>query len=124
MASLSTERAAKIIARCREIATCTEVPGETTRTFLAPSMHDVHALLRTWMEAAGMSVTLDAIGSLRGFYPAAMSDVPRLIIGSHLDTVPNSGAFDGILGVVLGLALVEELCGDAITLRNRDRRIL
>ena len=35
------------------------------------------------------------------------SDAPRLIIGSHLDTVPNAGAFDGILGVVMGIALAE-----------------
>ena len=37
----------------------------------------------------------------------ATADAPRLIIGSHLDTVPHAGAFDGILGVVLGIALVE-----------------
>jgi allantoate deiminase len=37
--------------------------------------------------------------------------LPRLLIGSHLDTVPNAGAFDGILGVVLGVAVVEELQG-------------
>ena len=38
-------------------------------------------------------------------------DAPRLLIGSHLDTVPNAGAFDGVLGVVMGVALVEELQG-------------
>ena len=107
----ATQRAEKIIARCREIALCTEVTGETTRTFLAPSMHKVHALLRGWMEAAGMSVWIDAIGNLRGVYPGNDS-AGRLIIGSHLDTVPNAGAFDGILGVVLGVALVEELHGE------------
>jgi allantoate deiminase len=111
----ATQRAEKIIARCREIAACTEVPGETTRTFLAPSMHKVHALLRGWMEAAGMSVWIDAIGNLRGVYPGPHSGADnedRLIIGSHLDTVPNAGAFDGILGVVLGVALIEELRGE------------
>ena len=36
---------------------------------------------------------------------------PRLLIGSHLDTVPNAGAFDGVLGVVLGVALLEALEG-------------
>jgi allantoate deiminase len=112
----ATQRAEKIIARCREIAACTEVPGETTRTFLAPSMHKVHSLLRGWMEAAGMSVWIDAIGNLRGVYLGAdgpsAGNVDRLIIGSHLDTVPNAGAFDGILGVVLGVALIEELRGE------------
>lgn len=113
MPSLSTTRAARIIARCREIAACTEVPGETTRAFLVPSMHGVHALLRGWMEVAGMAVTIDAIGNLRGVYPASSKTTKptRLVIGSHLDTVPNAGAFDGILGVVLGVALVQEFRG-------------
>ena len=48
-----TPRATRIIERCREIARYTEVPGQTTRTFLSPPMHAVHALLRGWMEAAG-----------------------------------------------------------------------
>ena len=112
----ATERAARIVARCREISACTEVARETTRTFLAPSMHQVHSLLRGWMEAAEMSVWIDAIGNLRALYPAASGDeeAPRLILGSHLDTVPNAGAFDGVLGVVLGVSLIEELKGQRL----------
>ena len=107
-----TRIAEQILARCREIAQCTEVSGQTTRTFLSPPMHDVHKLLRNWMEAASMRVHVDGIGNLRGVYPSQEgASGPRLLIGSHLDTVPNAGAFDGILGVVLGLALVEELQG-------------
>ncbi len=111
MPTQSTNRADRVIAHCREIASFTEVPGETTRTFLSPPMHEVHALLRQWMEAAGMTVHIDAIGNLRGLYPGLTPNAPRLLIASHLDTVPNAGAFDGILGVVLGLAVVEELRG-------------
>jgi len=72
-------------------------------------MRTVHTLLRNWMEAAGMSVHVDAAGNLRGLYPGSTPHAPRLIIGSHLDTVPNAGPFDGILGVVLGVTIVEEL---------------
>jgi allantoate deiminase len=111
MTGTYTKHAVTVIARCREIAACTEVPGETTRLFLSPPMHAVHALLRGWMEAAGMTVHVDAIGNLRGIWPALTSDSPRLLIGSHLDTVPNAGAFDGILGVVLAVAVVEQLQG-------------
>ncbi len=114
MSTNATGRAAEIIARCRQIAACSEIAGETTRTFLAPAMHAVHALLRKWMVAAGMAVEIDAIGNLRGVYAAASDDAPRLIVGSHLDTVPNAGAFDGILGVVLGVALVEALHGERV----------
>jgi allantoate deiminase len=111
MRTQSTNRADRIIARCREIASFTEVPGEITRTFLSPPLHEVHALLRHWMEAAGMTVHIDAIGNLRGLYPGLTPNAPRLLIASHLDTVPNAGAFDGILGVILGLAMIEELHG-------------
>jgi allantoate deiminase len=63
------------------------------------------------MEAAGMTVCIDAIGNLRGLWAGLTPGSPRLLIASHLDTVPNAGAFDGILGVVLGVAIVEELQG-------------
>jgi allantoate deiminase len=108
-----TSRADRIIARCRELALVTEVPGETTRTFLAPAMHRVHALMGGWMRATGMSMYEDAAGNLRGVLAAADPDAPRLVIGSHLDTVTNAGAFDGVLGVVLGVALVEEMVKEA-----------
>ncbi len=111
MTGTQTDRATRIIARCREIAACTEVPGEITRLFLTPPMHQVHKLLRDWMEAAGMTVHVDAVGNLSGLWPGLSPESPRLLIGSHLDTVPNAGAFDGVLGVVLGVAVVEELRG-------------
>jgi allantoate deiminase len=111
MNSTNIDRADRIISRCRQLAASTEVPGETTRLFLSPPMHDVHALLRGWMEAANMTVRIDAAGNLRGVWPGLTANCPRLLIGSHLDTVPNAGAFDGILGVVLGLAVVEQLRG-------------
>ena len=99
--------AAQIITRCRLLATHTETPGETTRTFLSPPMHEVHALLTDWANQAGMQVHIDPIGNLHALFGHPES--PRLLIASHLDTVPNAGPFDGILGVLLGLALVESL---------------
>jgi allantoate deiminase len=74
-------------------------------------MHDCHREIEQWMEPLGMTVRIDAAGNLRGVYPAAQLNAPRLLIGSHLDTVPNAGAYDGILGVVLAIALLEELQG-------------
>ena len=109
-----TERATHVIDRCRQIAGCTEIAGEITRTFLSPPMREVHALLRGWMETAGMQVRVDAAGNLRGVWAGLTPDAPRLVIGSHLDTVPNAGAFDGILGVVMGVSIVEELRGQRL----------
>jgi allantoate deiminase len=94
--------------RCRVLAQCTEKPGEILRTFLSPAMDEVHRSMRPWLEAAGILVIVDRAGNLRGLYPAdGNENAPRLLIGSHLDTVPNAGAYDGVLGVLMGLALVE-----------------
>jgi allantoate deiminase len=102
---------AEIIDRCRILARFSETSGAITRTFLCPAMHDVHRTLRTWMEEAGMTVTLDAAGNLHGFHTAIEPDAPRLLIGSHVDTVPDAGPYDGVLGVVLATALVRALSG-------------
>jgi len=100
------ELANKVIGCCRELAQFTEEPGRTTRTFLSPPMRDVHRVLGDWMKRLGMRVWVDDAGNLRGLHGRAPK---RLVIGSHLDTVPDAGAFDGVLGVVLGIALVEAL---------------
>jgi allantoate deiminase len=109
-------RATEIVARCRALAACTDQPGVITRTFLSPAMRDAQALLADWMTQAGMTVRVDAAGNVRGAYPAVPAastggETATLVIGSHLDTVPCAGAFDGPLGVLVGVALVEALDG-------------
>ena len=58
-----------------------------------------------------MTASIDAVGNVHGCYAARQPSAPRLFIGSHLDTVPRAGAYDGILGVVLGVALADLLNG-------------
>jgi allantoate deiminase len=111
-AAMSRRLAASLLKRAAAIACCTERLGEILRTFLSPAMEEVHAVLRPWLEGAGMSVNVDASGNLRGVYASdAGESSPVLLIGSHLDTVRNAGAYDGVLGVLMGLALVEGLGG-------------
>lgn len=74
-------------------------------------MRDCHREISLWMEALGEQIRIDAAGNFRAVYPALELDAPRLLIGSHLDTVPNAGAYDGVLGAVLAVALLEELHG-------------
>jgi allantoate deiminase len=99
----------EIVRCCRLLATHTDDPDGTTRTFLSPPMRSVHAHLTAWMERCGMMVRVDGAGNLRGVYPGSPARAPRLFIGSHLDTVERAGAFDGVLGVVLAIALVDGL---------------
>src|SRR5579862_4738348 len=74
-------------------------------------MHECYEEIARWMEPLGAQVRIDGAGNLRGVYPALQPNGPRVLIGSHLDTVPNAGAYDGILGVVLAIGLLEELHG-------------
>ena len=126
----SIEQAREVIRWCRQLAKLSEDHSVTTRTFLSRPMRDVHTALAAWMSRLGMAVRVDAIGNIRGVLPRGHEEPrrhegtkdgprghedtkhePRLYIGSHLDTVPNAGAFDGVLGVVLAIALVELLGG-------------
>ena len=102
-----SDTARRVIAECRQIASMTDEPGRTTRLFLTPSIKAVHEHLRTRMEALGMKVSLDAAGNLRGLWQPANAGIKRLLMGSHIDTVPNAGAYDGVLGVVMALEYVE-----------------
>ena len=103
--------AATTLAHCDAVAGCTDEPGQITRTFLSPAMERCNRLVQEWMGSAGMAVNVDLVGNLRGYYAASSEPAPRLIIGSHLDTVPNAGRYDGVLGVMLGIGLVEALAG-------------
>jgi allantoate deiminase len=99
-------RAAAAIAECRLLATMSEEPERTTRRFLTPPVAAVHAHLRARMQTLEMTVHTDAAGNLRGLWQPAAAREKRLLLGSHIDTVPNAGAFDGVLGVVLALEWV------------------
>ena len=113
---------------CDRIAAHTDVPGTITRTFLSPATKAVHALLRDEMEALGMSVRTDSVGNVRGIYPAQTKvssfakgggpasgfPTPTLLTGSHIDTVPDAGRYDGVLGVALPLALIRSLDGEKL----------
>jgi allantoate deiminase len=107
----TAKRAEEVIARCRKLATFSEDANGTRRTFLSSPMRECHRELARWVEPLRASVRVDAAGNWRALYPAAKAEAPRLLLGSHLDTVPNAGGFDGILGVVLALSLLEALQG-------------
>src|SRR6266568_1053012 len=84
-----------------------EEPGRITRRFLTPRVHDVHAYLRARMQSLGMVTHVDPAGNLRGLWRPAGASEKRLLFGSHIDTVPDAGAYDGVLGVTLALEWVE-----------------
>lgn len=66
-------------------------------------------LVQQWMIDAGMTVRTDAAGNLIGRYRGNVEDAPALVTGSHIDTVPSGGCFDGVLGVLAGIEIVRTL---------------
>src|SRR3954454_11897743 len=106
--------AQKVLETCQRLASYSEQSEGTTRTFLCPAIRDCHRDLRAWMESLGMKVEVDAVGNLRGLHRGEGANAARLLVGSHLDTVPNAGAYDGVLGVVMGVALVEAIAGQRL----------
>jgi N-carbamoyl-L-amino-acid hydrolase len=56
----------------------------------------------SWFEEAGMDVTVDAVGNIKARFPGK-TDAKPVITGSHIDTVPNGGKFDGVVGVLAPL---------------------
>ena len=106
--------ATRALERCARLAAFTEDPPRLTRTFLCEAFHGVHREITAWAEAAGMAVRVDGVGNIIAARRGRDPNPPALLIGSHLDTVPDAGKFDGILGVMLGLAVVELLGGDPL----------
>jgi acetylornithine deacetylase/succinyl-diaminopimelate desuccinylase-like protein len=72
----------------------------------SPEEDAAHALATGWFREAGLEVEVDAAGNLIGRIPGGTREVWT---GSHLDTVPAAGRFDGTLGVVAGIEAVERL---------------
>ena len=67
------------------------------------------ALFTDWCKSQGLSLSYDAIGNMFARLEGANPDLPPLVIGSHLDTQPTGGKFDGVLGVLAGLEVVTRL---------------
>lgn len=110
------QRAKKISVRIDELAAITEEHSCVTRTFGTPAFVEGRSLVKKWMEAAGLQTTIDAIGNVRGKLVSENSDAKIFVIGSHIDTVVNAGKFDGPLGVIMGIDLLEQIIQTKIKL--------
>lgn len=96
-------------AMINELAAISGEPDRLVRLFLSPEHRRAADLVATWMREAGLEVSEDALGTVRGRLPAAgeragANAAPRrLLIGSHIDTVVDAGKYDGPFGVIAGV---------------------
>ena len=93
------------------------VAGGNNRQTLTEADAEGRALFRRWCEAAGMTMGVDALGTMFATRAGTDPDALPVYVGSHLDTQPTGGRYDGVLGVLGGLEIVRTL--DDLGIRTR-----
>jgi acetylornithine deacetylase/succinyl-diaminopimelate desuccinylase-like protein len=107
--------AARVLDRLAELYAIGVGPG-ANRVGGTAEEDRAHALATRWMKEAGLAVEVDPAGNLVGRTSAS-----RVMTGSHLDSVPNGGKFDGALGVVAGIEAVERVgTGTVVAFRDEE----
>ena len=96
---------------CEQLAQHSEQDGALTVTYLSDAHRACAQRILHWMKAdCGFDeVEIDAVGNVVGIYHGQDRAAPRLLTGSHYDTVRNGGKYDGRLGIFVPMACVREL---------------
>lgn len=98
----------KAFARLQEIARASKTTEGVTRLPWTTEHRAALKHITSWMQEAGLTVSLDAAGTLMGSSPNP-DGKPWLLVGSHQDSVPSGGKFDGIMGIAIGCLAAEAL---------------
>ncbi|TIM47637.1 MAG: Zn-dependent hydrolase [Mesorhizobium sp.] len=85
------------------------VAGGNNRQTLTDADGEGRQLFKRWCEAAGLEMGLDEMGTMFARREGSEPDLPPVYVGSHLDTQPTGGKYDGVLGVLGGLEIVRSL---------------
>ena len=102
-------RAEIVLQRINELASISEDENFIVRTYGTEKFVEGRDRVEHWMKQAGLQTHVDNIGNIRGRLSSGNKHAKTFVIGSHIDTVVNAGKFDGPLGVLMGLDLLEEL---------------
>ena len=100
---------ARIMALADDLARWSEVSQGLSCTYLSPAHRAVAEAIKTLMIGAAMEAHIDVVGNVVGRYKSLNLAAKTVIVGSHYDTVINAGKYDGRLGILTALAVVEQL---------------
>jgi allantoate deiminase len=95
------------MSRIKTLAGISDDAHGICRTYGSPAFKEGAAQVMQWMQEAGLETRIDNIGNVRGRLKGAGNKT--MVIASHIDTVINAGAFDGPLGVLMGIDIVSQL---------------
>lgn len=105
--------------RLARLATLGQTPeGGVTRVTFSPEYLEAQALVRAWMEEAGLATRLDAVGNLIGRREGREPGLPAVACGSHIDTVINGGRYDGTVGVLGAIEVAQALHEEGQQMRH------
>jgi allantoate deiminase len=99
----ATELGRRAEAMHKELARISAEPNRLVRFFLTPEHRRAADLVARWMGEAELTVSEDAVGNVRG----RIGEEPRLLLGSHLDSVIDAGIYDGPLGVIAPILAID-----------------
>jgi N-carbamoyl-L-amino-acid hydrolase len=85
------------------------IAGGNNRQTLTDSDREGRALFKSWCDEAGLTMGVDQMGTMFMTRPGTDADALPVYVGSHLDTQPTGGKYDGVLGVLSGLEVVRSL---------------
>jgi allantoate deiminase len=103
LAAMSVDRIAERVEALAGIGR--DPAGGLTRLGLSPEEQQARELVMSWLKPLGYQFDQDDAGNLH----CRIGDAPRVLVGSHLDTVPRGGAYDGALGVIAAVEVAEAL---------------
>jgi beta-ureidopropionase / N-carbamoyl-L-amino-acid hydrolase len=99
----------RILELADRLAVHSELPGALACTYLTPAHRATAKELADWMRGAGMAVEIDGVANVVGRYAGSAPSPKTLLVGSHYDTVVDAGKYDGRLGILTGLVVIEHL---------------
>src|SRR5687767_1019617 len=103
------QRAEKILQRINELASISEEEGCIARTYGTKAFIEGRNKVEEGMMQAGLQTRVDNIGNIRGRLLSKNMNAKTFVIASHIDTIINAGKFDGRLGVLIGLDVIEQI---------------
>lgn len=108
----------RLIRRLDELGAIGAIEGTTgcARLALTDEDRDGRNLVHTWMDELGLEISIDGVGNAVATMPGFDPSVAPVMTGSHIDTVATGGRYDGNLGVLAGLEVIETVLASGITL--------
>lgn len=97
------------VSRINQLGQISDADGYLERTFLSPASIRAMNLIRSWMHDSGLRTWVDQMGNIHGRIEARNASAETLLVGSHMDTVVDAGAYDGSLGIISAISAVKVL---------------